>query len=115
LIGGGVVFGASYGYALLFAVLGTGITVGSTGGENQLSLLVLPVAGPFVTIGRVDGSTERALLVALGAAETLGAVMLYIGLTRKKRVLVRNDLVGNMTLVPMAGDGATGMLLSGSF
>jgi len=33
--------------------------------------------------------------------------MLYYGLTTKKRVLVRNDIVGSMTIVPMAGDGAT--------
>jgi len=30
-------------------------------------------------------------------------------------VLVRNDIVGSMTITPMASDGATGMLLSGRF
>ena len=32
-----------------------------------------------------------------------------------RRVLVRNDLVGSLAITPMAGNGASGMTLSGRF
>jgi hypothetical protein len=41
--------------------------------------------------------------------------MLYYGLTTKKRVFVRNDLVGSMMVSPMAGNGTSGLVLSGRF
>ncbi len=120
LIGGGVTFGVSYGYALLFAAAGHDEAQGydydgSGGGKNELAALAIPVAGPFLQMAETESATLRLVLGGLGAAQMIGAVMLYKGLTTKKSVLVRNDLVGNMTLVPMAGGGATGMLLSGQF
>jgi len=114
LIGGGVTFGVSYGYALLFAAAGQD-EASYDGGTNELAALAIPVAGPFLQMAQTDSATLRLVLGGLGTAQIIGAVMLYKGLTTKKSVLVRNDLVGNMTLTPMVGDGATGMLVSGRF
>jgi hypothetical protein len=36
-------------------------------------------------------------------------------MTTTQRVLVRNDLVGSLMITPMAGNGASGMSLSGRF
>ena len=47
--------------------------------------------------------------------------MLYYGLTTKKTVFVRNDLLGSLNIGPMVGDGqagqagVTGAVLSGRF
>jgi hypothetical protein len=54
-------------------------------------------------------------LAGLGAAQVAGAVMMYYGLTTTKKVYVRNDLVGSVTITPMAGNGASGFALAGSF
>jgi len=114
LIGGGVTFGVSYGYSLLFAAAGHDEAQYGDG-KNELASLAIPVVGPFLQMAQTDSATLRVLLAGLGAAQTTGAIMLYLGLTTKKSVLVRNDLVGNMTFTPMAGDGATGMMVSGRF
>ena len=41
--------------------------------------------------------------------------MLYYGVTTTQRVLVRNDLVGSLTVTPLAGHGASGMAVAGRF
>jgi hypothetical protein len=119
LIGGGVTFGVSYMYAVMFAAAGSDEArydnYDGSSGTNEMAALWIPVAGPFIQAAQEDSATGRVLLLGLGAAETVGAVMLYYGLTTKKTVFVRNDLVGNMRLTPMASDGATGMMLSGQF
>jgi hypothetical protein len=115
LIGGAVTFGVSYGYSVLFAAIGSDLSSLSEDGRNEAAAMWIPVAGPFLQMAQTDSATFRVFLFGFGAAQTTGAILLYYGLTTKKRVLVRNDLVGSMTLTPMAGEGTTGMLLSGRF
>jgi hypothetical protein len=112
LIGGAAAFGASYGISILTAAIGEDV---SSDGHNEVAALWIPVAGPFLQMANTDSATLRLFLAGLGAAQTTGAILLYYGLTTKKRVLVRNDIVGSMTFTPMAGDGTAGMLLSGQF
>lgn len=111
LIGGGASLGASYGLSVLIAAVGEDVS----DGPNKAAPLWIPVAGPFIQMAQVDSATLRVFLFGLGAVQTTGAVLLYYGLTTKKSVLVRNDLVGSMTVTPYAGDGTTGMMLSGQF
>lgn len=112
IIGGGVTFGATYGVSALTAAIGHDI---SDSGRNEVAAMWIPVVGPFIQISRTDSAVANVLLAGIGGAQVAGAVMLYYGLTTKKRVFVRNDLVGNMTVVPLAGNGATGLGLSGRF
>ena len=51
----------------------------------------------------------------MGATQVAGAIMLYYGMTTTQRVLVRNDLVGSLSVSPMVARGASGMVLSGRF
>ena len=111
LIGGSVTFGVSYGISVLSAAIGEDIS----SGENEAAALWIPVAGPFLQMANTNSATLRVFLVGLGAAQTTGAILLYYGLTTKKRVLVRNDIVGSMMITPTAGDGTAGMMLSGRF
>jgi hypothetical protein len=112
LIGGAVTFGVSYGISVMTAAVGEDV---STDGENEVAALWIPVAGPFWQMARTESATAKVFLFGLGAAQVTGAVLLYKGLTSKKRVFVRNDLVGSMNITPMAGDGTTGAMLSGRF
>ena len=113
IIGGGVTFGVSYGICLLTAAIGEDIA--GDGGTNEVASLWIPVAGPFLQMANTDSATARVFLAGLGAAQVAGAIMLYYGLTTKKRVFVRNDLVGSMMVAPMAGDGTAGLALAGRF
>ena len=112
IVGGAVTLGVTYGLCSFAAAIGED-TRGS--GTNEIAALWIPVAGPFVQLGKIDSATGKFFLVGLGGAQLAGAIMLYYGLTTTQRVLVRNDLVGSLTVAPMAGDGATGMVLSGRF
>jgi len=114
LIGGGITFGATYGIALLVAAAGDD-EAKYHGGKNQFAAMWIPAIGPFIQAADTESSTGKVILVGFGAAEAIGATMLFYGLTSTKRMFVRNDLVGNVTVTPMAGPGATGVALSGSF
>ena len=113
LIGGAAAFGASYGISILVAAIGEDTK--NSGETNPVAAMWIPVAGPFLQAIQGDSATAGVFLVGLGAAQTTGAILLYYGLTTKKRVLVRNDIVGSMQITPMAGAGTTGMTLSGQF
>ena len=120
LIGGGVTLGVSYGYAVLFAAAASDEANydsydDTSSRKNELAALWIPVAGPFIQMADTDSSIGKLALAGLGTAQVIGAVMLYYGLTTKKTVYVRNDLVGNLSVTPMTGNGNTGVALSGSF
>ena len=119
LIGGGVTFGVSYMYGVLFAAEGADSSQydydGTGNGENKMAALWIPVAGPFIQMANEDSATGKVLLFGLGAAQTTGAIMLYYGLTTKKSVLVRNDFVGSLNITPNVGNGTTGAMVSGRF
>jgi hypothetical protein len=119
LIGGGITFGVSYGYAVLFAAAGSdeaNNNFDGTSSTNELGALWIPVAGPFIQLADTDSSIGKLALAGLGSAQVIGAVMLYYGLTTKKTVYVRNDLLGSLQMTPMVGaNGGNGMAVSGRF
>jgi hypothetical protein len=113
LVGGAVTFGVVYGLSAFVAAAGD--DAARNGGSNELAALWIPVAGPFLEMGQTDSSTGKLFLASVGAAQLAGALMLYYGVTSKEHVLVRNDLVGSLTVAPIAGNGASGMALAGRF
>jgi hypothetical protein len=113
LVGGAITFGVVYGLSAFVAAAGD--DAARNGGSNQLAALWIPVAGPFLEMGQTDSSTGKLFLASVGAAQLAGALMLYYGLATKEHVLVRNDLVGSLTVAPIAGNGASGMALAGRF
>lgn len=120
LIGGGVTLGVSYGYAVLFAAAGSDEagydSYDGTTRTNEFAALWIPVAGPFIQLADTDSSTGKLALAGLGTAQVIGAVMLYYGLTTKKTVYVRNDLLGSLQVTPMTGvNGGNGMAVTGRF
>ena len=116
LIGGSVTLGVVYGISLLSAAIGEDL---KGDGKNDAAPMAIPVAGPFLTMANTDSATLKVFLGAMGAAQLAGAVMLYYGLTTKKTVLVRNDVVGGLQISPMVAGGAnsdaSGLVLSGRF
>ena len=112
IVGGAVTFGVTYAISSLAAAVGSDI---SSGGTNDVAALWIPVAGPFVQLGSTDSATGKFFLVGLGGAQLAGAIMLFSGLTSERRVFVRNDLVGSLSVGPMAGKGNQGMVLAGRF
>jgi hypothetical protein len=113
IVGGAVTFGVVYGLSAFVAAAGE--DAARDGRTNEVGSLWLPVAGPFLQMGQTDSATGRFFLASVGAAQLAGALMLYYGVTSKERVLVRNDLVGSLTVAPLAGNGASGMALAGRF
>jgi len=114
LVGGGVMFGVSYGIAVLTAAAGDDAAKYHDG-KNELAAMWIPVAGPFIQALDTESTSGKVFLIGFGATELIGAAMLYVGLTSTKRMFVRNDLVGSMKVTPMAGPGSTGVALSGRF
>jgi hypothetical protein len=115
LIGGGITFGVAYSFAILTAAEGADSAEWSESGENESASMWIPIVGPFLQMTQDDQATEDLGLAIVGGAQVVGAVLLYYGLTSKKRVFVRNDLVGNLSVSPMAGNGASGMMVGGRF
>jgi hypothetical protein len=111
IVGGAVTFGVSYGLSAFVAAIGED----ANRDHNELAALWIPVAGPWIQAGQTDSATGKFFLVGMGGAQVAGAIMLYYGVTTTQRVLVRNDLVGSLTVSPMAARGASGMVLSGRF
>ena len=111
IVGGAVTFGVSYGLSAFIAAIGED----ANRSNNEVAALWVPVAGPWIQAGRTDSATAKFFLVGMGGAQVAGAIMLYYGLTTTQRVLVRNDLVGSLSVSPMAARGASGMVLSGRF
>ncbi len=108
IVGGAVTLGVTWFVSSMVA------SVAHDTGTN-LDPLYIPVAGPFVEMGNTDNATARFFLASLGAAELAGAIMLYYGVSSKKRVFVRNDLVGDLHLAPLANRDVQGFALAGSF
>ncbi len=110
LIAGPITLGVPYFYSALVA------SIGHDSGTSSVDPLIIPVVGPFIEMGNTNGSwTANLVLAADGAAQVAGAVMLYYGLTSKKRVFVRNDLLSNTMVLPTANPHGGGFALSGSF
>jgi hypothetical protein len=112
IVGGAVTFGVSYGISSMVAAIGED-TANNNG--NEVGAMWIPVVGPFIQMSETDSATGNFFLAGLGGAQLAGAIMLYYGLTSQQRVFVRNDLLGSVTVTPIAGHGTSGMMLSGSF
>ncbi|MBC7977081.1 MAG: hypothetical protein H7138_19055 [Myxococcales bacterium] len=113
IVGGAVTFGVSYGIAMLAAAAGEDAS--NANDDNELAALWIPVAGPFIQMSETESAFGKVFLAGMGGAQLAGALMLYYGMTSQQRIFVRNDLIGSLTVSPMAGNGASGMMLSGSF
>lgn len=112
IVAGAVTFGVVYSISLLTAAAGEDA---SDGGRNSVASLWIPVAGPFLQAGQTDSAFGKVFLFGAGGAQLAGALMLYYGMSSKQHVLVRNDLVGSLTVAPLAGNGASGMAVAGRF
>jgi hypothetical protein len=118
IIGGAVTFGVSWTISMMAAAVGDD-EARTDGGDNELAALWIPVAGPFIQMANSDSSTARFFLFGLGGSQVAGAIMLYLGVTSKTTVYVRNDLVGSLHFAPMTptenNHYATGMVVGGRF
>jgi len=110
VIGGAVTLGVTWGVSSLVWAIGED----TSDGPSDVRYMWIPVAGPFLTLAHTDSATAKVFLVGLGGAQLAGAIMLYYGMTSRKKVLVRNDLVGSLQVAPMAGE-AQGLVVSGRF
>ena len=113
IIGGAVTFGVTYAISSFVAAIGSDTT--GSGEKNEVAALWIPVAGPFVQLAETDSATAKFFLVGLGGAQLAGAIMLFTGITSERRVFIRNDLVSNLSVGPLATKGAQGLALSGQF
>ena len=109
-LAGAITFAVSYGMSVVIPALEF-----SYDGNRDSAALVIPVVGPFLQLAQPETASGRPYLIVAGTAQTIGVMLLVYGLTMKKTVYVRNDLVGSMTVTPMTGEGTTGMILSGQF
>lgn len=122
IIGGAVTLGVSYLLSLMAFVIDDSVSCvddfgdGSCDDGSDLWPLAIPVAGPFLTIGTTDGEQDSLTILLLdGIAQVGGVVMLVLGVTSKKTVLVRNDLA-EVHLAPVAlSGGGHGLGLAGHF
>ena len=113
IVAGAVTFGVLYGLSAMVAAAGQ--DAAGNGGHNELAALWIPVAGPFIQAGETSTASGKLFLASVGGAQLAGALMLYYGMTTQDHVLVRNDLVGGLTVAPLAGNGASGMAVAGRF
>ena len=111
IIGGAVTLGVTYSISAMVAAIGD-----DTGdGDNEVEAMWIPVLGPFLQIRETESSTGDFFLAHMGAAQLAGAIMLVYGMSNDKRVFVRNDLVSELSIGPLAAKGASGVALSGRF
>lgn len=111
IVAGAVTLGAAYGVCLGAYSLGK-----STGSKaNEVQSFLVPFAGPFLEMRYASNRSDVVVLASLGAAEIAGAVMQYFGVTSKRRVFVRNDLVGSLAITPLVDQRVEGLALTGSF
>jgi len=118
IIGGAVTLGVSWTISAMAAAVGDD-EARADGGKNELAAMWIPIAGPFIQMANSDSSTARFFLFGLGGSQVAGAIMLYLGMTSKTTVYVRNDLVGSLHFAPMTptenNHYATGMVVGGRF
>jgi hypothetical protein len=122
VIGGAVLFGTTYLITALVGAIADDYN-SSCGGlferscstpRPNVTALYVPAIGPFIQIANTSSATTSTALAIDGLAQSAGAVMLIVGLTSPKTVLVRNDLA-EIRVTPMVGGGTTGAALTGTF
>lgn len=116
IIGGGAALGASYLMSLFLAQsleITNEVDVGfGEEGLKDYSSLYIPVIGPFLQLAESDSAGEQFWIAQVAAGQAVGAILLVVGLTQPRTVLVRNDLV---SITPMISNHASGMMVSGRF
>lgn len=87
--------------------------------DHGTAFAAIPVAGPWIAAFRTDGCTEcdrdvRQTMVVAGLFQTLGAILLPIGVYTTRKVWLREDLALTVRHSSM-GHAGQGLLVSGSF
>jgi hypothetical protein len=115
IVGGAVTFGVLY----LLSVMGAAIVHDANAAfrsNDNADALFIPGIGPFVQIAKTTSATGNLFNVIDGVAQSGGLVMLFVGLTSPKHVLVRNDLARpRIAPMPMIGANGAGIGLVGQF
>jgi hypothetical protein len=111
IIGGAVTFGVAFGISSFAAAIGEDLR--SSGDTNtDVSALWIPIIGPFLQATRSESATAKFYVLHLGVAQAAGAIMLFYGLTNRKTIFLRTD---RLSVAPMLGNGASGMMVTGRF
>jgi hypothetical protein len=112
IVGGSVIFGVLY----FMSTMGAAIVhdTHANGGRDNADALYVPAVGPFIQMIWTSTATGNWLNAIDAVGQTTGLVMLIVGLTSPKTILVRNDL-GTVRAAPYVGSHGTGFALVGSF
>lgn len=102
VVSGVAMFGGAYLISLLMA--GTALSEN----ESDLVPLAIPIVGPFVTIESAqvdadnDGGERLALILLIfdGVVQAGGAALFIAGLAAQQRIVVRQDVADEASLVP---------------
>ncbi len=115
IIGGAVTFGVLY----LFSAMGAAIVHdvnASVGGGDNADALYVPALGPFMQMTHTTSASGNLGNAILGVGQSAGLVMLIVGLTSPRTILVRNDLGAvRVQPVPYMGSHSAGLGLVASF
>ncbi|MBX3192694.1 MAG: hypothetical protein KF819_37260 [Labilithrix sp.] len=112
VIGGSITFGTMY---ILSVLTGAAMNDSKSLTKTDGSYLFIPVAGPFLQMTRTSTSLGNTVLAIDGIAQAAGAVMLIVGLTSPKTVLIRNDLAEIRVTPVRLGQDGNGLGLVGTF
>jgi len=138
VVSGSIIFGISYGIALLVAASSTESSSSySSSSSNDVpfnnSLLYIPVLGPWLALATVkdtscsssstyyyscdnsDASDWKTLLVVGGVTQTLGAGFIILGLASRYHQLVLTEHVRASVLPVQMGRTGQGLAMVGSF
>ncbi|HEV3193876.1 MAG TPA: hypothetical protein VGY54_25400 [Polyangiaceae bacterium] len=99
IIGGAITFGVLY----LFSAIGAAAVHdanASVGGSDNADALYIPALGPFMQMTRTTSALGNVYNAIDGAGQCAGLVMLIVGLTSPRTILVRND-IGAIRVQPM--------------
>jgi hypothetical protein len=114
IVGGAVIFGVLY----FMSTMGAAIVhdAHADGGRDNADALNVPAVGPFIQMIRTSTATGNWLNAMDGGGQIAGIVMVIVGLTSPKTILVRNDL-GTVRAAPLpyVGSHGAGFGLVGSF
>ena len=85
---------ARFAGAIFFGIGYGGAYIGALSLPQDLSWLYAPVVGPWAALGRDNlGTALRAALIADGALQTAGALLLIGGIIGQGKQLVRGEMV----------------------
>jgi len=137
VISGSIIFGISYGIALMVAsstnqsTSSSSSSSSSSGVPFQSSLLYIPVLGPWLAMGTVrdsdctssnyyycdnsEASDWRTLLAIGGVTQALGAGFIVLGLAARTHQLVLTEYVQASVLPVRMGRSGQGLAMVGSF